>query len=172
MLAKIYASRFSVGELIFLFTGDAHLDGDDPFPLEEENEALDSPLGLPDDEPEFALWRLRREIVEARVSNGEDEEWPWRRIEAALHSDFGFASDDVAALGQHFFPGILARSGYHAPPQAARFASDLAQDETSAPMWNTPPDGPLEYDSGPASYVPAYRSPTVRSSRNSPRSMT
>ena len=48
VLAKIYASDFSVGELIYLFTADAHLDGDDPFPLQEENEALDSPLGLPE----------------------------------------------------------------------------------------------------------------------------
>jgi len=147
VLAKIYASRFSVGELVFLFTGDAHLDGDDPFPLEDENEALDSPLGLPDDEPEFALWRLRREMLEARVADGEDEEWPWRHVEAALHSEFGFAPDDVAALGQHFFPGMLARSGHHASPQAARFTCDLAPDETSASMWNNPPDGPLEYDS-------------------------
>ena len=68
VLAKIYASDFSVGELIFLFTAGPHLDGDDPFPLQEANEALDVPLGLPDDEPEHALWRLRRELLAARTS--------------------------------------------------------------------------------------------------------
>jgi hypothetical protein len=165
VLAKIYASRFSVGELIFLFTADPHLDGDDPFPLQDENDALDSPLGLPDDEPEHALWRLRREMLEAAATeaDGEDEadtadtadtdtdtdtaEWPWRRIEAALQAEFGFAPASVAALGQHLFPGVVARSaGQPGTPSAACFVSSLAAASTSAPMWNDPPDGPLRYD--------------------------
>ena len=60
VLGKITASEFSIGEILFLFTVDPHLDGDDPFPLQEDNEALDAPLGLPDDDPgATALWRLR-----------------------------------------------------------------------------------------------------------------
>ena len=47
VLLKIYLSNFGVGEIIFLFTADPHVDGDDPFPLQEHNEALDSPLELP-----------------------------------------------------------------------------------------------------------------------------
>jgi Tc toxin complex TcA C-terminal TcB-binding domain len=144
ILAKIYASNFSVGELIFLFTGDPHLDGDDPFPLQEANEALDAPLGLPDDDPDHALWRLRGELLAARTD--EDEDWPWRRIEAALHTELGFAASDIQALGQHFFPGTLASSGYQVTPAATRFVSALPAADTSAPMWNTPPDGPLQYD--------------------------
>ena len=129
VLGKIYASRFGVGELIFLFTAGPHLDGDDPFPLQNPNEALDTPLGLPDDEPDHALLRLRRELLAADGTDvGEadadeadadailaaaegDEEWPWRRIESALQAEFGFAAADVTALGQHFFPGLLARAG-------------------------------------------------------------
>ena len=83
MLAKVYASRFSVGELIFLFTADPHLDGDDPFPLQDENEALDAPLGLPDDEPDHALWRLRQEML----GRPEAEEAPTRADEAEAEAE-------------------------------------------------------------------------------------
>ena len=146
VLAKIYASRFSVGELIFLFTAGPHLDGDDPFPLQEPNEALDSPLGLPDDEPAHTLWHLRRDLLEARAADDDDGDWPWRRIESALHADFGFAPGDVQALGQHFFPGELARSGFPVSAAQSRFVSGLPAASTSAPKWNTPPDGPFQYD--------------------------
>jgi len=146
VLAKVYASDFSVGELIFLFTADPHLDGDDPFPLQEDNEALDSPLGLPDDERSHALWRLRHEMLKVQVAEDEGDDWPWRRIEAALHTEFGFAPGDIVALGQHFFPGVLAHSGYQIGAAATRFVSNLAAPSTSAPMWNNPPDGPLQYD--------------------------
>ena len=145
VLAKIYASDFSVGELIYLFTAGAHLDGDDPFPLQEPNDALDSPLELPDEEREHSLWRLRQELLSVQVAEDEDEYWSWRRIEAALHTEFGFAPADIAALGQHFFPGVLARSGYQVSPAAARFVTGPVAG-TSAPMWNIPPDGPFQCD--------------------------
>ena len=48
--------------------------------------------------------------------------WPWRRIEAALQAEFGFAPADITALGQHFFPGVLARAGTR-PVQPRRRAS-------------------------------------------------
>ena len=153
VLAKIYASDFTVGELLYLFTADPHLDGDDPFPLQADNDALDAPLGLPDDDPEHALWRLRREMLEDHAAESEDdfeaddEQWPWRRIEAALQADFGFAPTDIATLGQHFFPALMARLGAQpATAAGACFVSALAAADTSAPMWNDPPDGPLRYD--------------------------
>ena len=160
VLAKVYASRFSVGELLYMFTADPPLDGDDPFPLQETNEALDSPLGLPDDEADHALWRLRREMLkpaegdeaeadeadEADEAEDEAEEWPWRRIESALQAEFGFAAADIAALGEHFFAGVLARGGQPGTPSSARFVTSLAAASTSALMWNDPPDGPLRYD--------------------------
>ena len=146
VLAKIYASDFTVGELIFLFTALKHLDGDDPFPLQEGDEALDSPLGLPDDDREHALWRLRRDLLDVHVPEEEAEDWSWHRIETALHAEFGFAPDDALVLGQHFFPDVLTRSGYQVSPAATRFVTNLAAASTSAPMWNTPPDGPLHYD--------------------------
>jgi hypothetical protein len=146
VLAKIYASDFSVGELMFLFTADPHLDGDDPFPLQEENEALDDPLDLPDDQRAHALWRMRHEMLAADVTEEEAEEWPWRRIESALHADFGFPPDDIQALGKHFFHRVLARSGQQVSAAKERFVSDLDIHQTSPAMWNTPPDGPFQYD--------------------------
>jgi len=148
VLAKVYASRFSVGELILPFTADRHLDGEDPFLLQGRNEALDDPLGLPDDEPEHDLWLLRRDVLEAESEEAEEtgDDWPWRRIEGALQAEFGFAAADIAALGQHVFPGVLARSGQPGTPSSRCFASGLAAASTSAAMWNDPPDGPLRYD--------------------------
>ena len=144
VLAKICASEFGVGELIYLFTADEHR-GPDPFPRQEDAEAREFPLDLPDDDHDHDLWRLRHEMLRARVGDDEDEEWPWRRIESTLYTEFGFAPGDITALGEHFFPGVLARSGHQVSPSATRFVSDLSS--TSAPMWNSPPDGPLRYDS-------------------------
>ena len=146
VLAKIYASNFSVGEIIYLFTADHHLDGDDPFPLQEDNEALDSPMGLPDDETKFSLWHLRRKLLEVQVADENCEEWQWKKIDAALQEDFGFAHSDVLALGQHFFPGVLAHAGYQVDSASTRYLSALPTASTSAPMWNIPADGPFQYD--------------------------
>ena len=130
MLAKIYASDFSVGELIFLFTAGPHLDGDDPFPLQDENEALDSPLGLPDDDQEHALWRLRQRAARAvRVAEEEAEEWPWRRIEAALHAEFGFAAGDITGAGPALLPRRAGPVRPPVSPQATRFVSQPRRGE-------------------------------------------
>ena len=173
VLSKVYASRFTVGELIYLFTADPHLDADDPFPLQGENEALDAPLGLPDDDPEHGLWRLRRELLDAEAGSddaddgpGEAGDWPWRRIDTVLQTEFGFAAADVTALAQHFFPGVLARAtGLSGTPSAARFVSSLTS--TSPPRLRcgtTRPTGRCSTTRWPASCLPAFRSPTGRSS--------
>ena len=151
VLAKIYASRFSVGELIFFCTSAPHWDGDDPFPLQDDNDALDLPLGLPDDDHEHTLWRLRSELLAARVEPDEADEWPWPRIETALHAEFGFETATITALARHFFPAALTRSGGPGPdgrvaPPPAPFTAPLAPGDTSAAMWNDPPDGPFRYE--------------------------
>jgi hypothetical protein len=143
LLAKICASRFGVDELIYLFTADEHL-GRDPFPRQDDAEAREVPLSLPDDDHDHDLWRLRHEMLQVRVGDDEDEQWPWPCIEAALHAEFGFTPGDITALGEHFFPAVLARSGHQAGPSATRFVSGL--NGTSAAMWNNPPDGPLRYE--------------------------
>ncbi len=147
ILAKIYASDFSIGEILYLFTAGSHLDGDDPFPLQEENEALDAPLGLPDDQEKFSLWILRHKLMDTRIDGEEVEKWHWKRIEAALQDEFGFALSEIQALGRHFFPDVLERAGYHVDETSRRFFSSLPAASTTTQTWNVPPDGPFHYDS-------------------------
>lgn len=149
VLAKIYASNFSIGEILYLFTADDHLDGDDPFPLQEQNEALDLPLGLPDEDQKYSLWHLRHKLLEVHVEEENLKEWHWKRIETTLHDDFGFALNDILALGRHFFSELLEHAGYTVDSASRRYVSDLAAASTSPAMWNSPPDGPFQYVSGP-----------------------
>ena len=147
ILAKIYASDFSIGEILYLFTTQDHLDGDDPFALQPDNEALDSPLDLPDDSGEHSLWRLRAKLLDAEAEGDDDEALGWKRTEAELQSLLGFAAADARALGAHFFPGVLRMAGYPIDEAAIRFVSTLAAADTTAATWNVPPDGPFQNDS-------------------------
>jgi len=148
ILAKIYASEFRVGELLFLFTNDEHLQGDDPFPLQTKNEAKDSPLGLPDDECQYSLWSLRKKLIAVEVSAEAAQQWTWARMGTALREEFGFAplpgNNRWLSLGQHFFPGILSDSGIAVSIAQRQYRVPLLS--TSELMWNTPPDGPFRYD--------------------------
>lgn len=149
ILAKIYASAFRVEELLFLFTNEPHLQEDDPFPLQTDNEAKNSPFGLPDDEDSNSLYELRRKLRD--LDNGcleNAEEWTWSRMEAVLREEFGFSplpgSDSWLAFGQHFFPEILINSGVAVSTVQRQYRVSLAA--TPQAMWNTPPDGPFQYD--------------------------
>jgi hypothetical protein len=146
VLAKLAGSNFGVGEILYLFTADPHLDGDDPFPLQEGNEALDSPLGQPDDEHEFALWTLRHKLLEARTTADDASEWTWPRIVHALQADFGFPHADVLELGTHFFPDVVTASGHPVSPSNRRYSTALAAANTAPLMWDIPPEGPFKYE--------------------------
>ena len=150
ILEKIYTSEFTVGELLFLFTSDTHLQGDDPFPLQTTNEAKDSPLGLPDDEDQYSLWALRNKLLAVEVGAEDAEQWSWSGMETALREEFGFAptheKNRWLSLGQHFFPTVLADSGIPVQPADQRYSVSLGAANTSKLMWNTPPDGPFHFD--------------------------
>ena len=146
ILAKIYASPFSIGEALFLFTAEHHLDGEDPFPLQDANSADDQPLGLPEDTDEHSLRHLRHELLKVEVREEEVERWSWHRIENALTQELGFPADEVTHLGTHFFAEILEHSGHPVPPAARRFTGTLAA--TNAHMWNSTAHGPFRYDGG------------------------
>ena len=151
VLAKIYASRFTVGEILFIFTDLAHLDGNDPFALASAEESSDSPLELPDDEEQFSLWALRRKLLAVGPCETDAAEWTWARIEASLKHQFGYVEssssgvDPLTSLGQHFFPSILRQEGYAVPGGSWQYRAPLPGQ--SSAMWNTPLHGPFRYDS-------------------------
>jgi hypothetical protein len=148
VLVKVCASGWGVGEILYLFT-DEHLDGEDPFPLEEANEALDLPLDLPDDAHDHSLWALRRKLLDVQVSEAEMGEWTWTRIEASLRDEFGYqpepgTPDYLGSLGTHFFPGVVEACGN---PVALKERQYRVQFPGSSPaLWNVPADGPFHYE--------------------------
>jgi len=147
VLAKIYASDFAIGEILFLFTTADHLGGDDPFALQPPNEAVDDPLQYPDDDQRHSLWHLRAKLLALSATDQDAAAWTWERIVASLREEFGFPSgapDPLRALGAHFFPGILAAAGQPANVQEQQYRAPL--NTTSPLMWNTPADGPFRYD--------------------------
>ena len=157
VLLKIYRSRFTVGELLFLYTTDPHLAGDDPFPLQDEAEAASDPFALGDTEPHdteedaegpHSLWALRRELRSAAVADDDVREWSWPRITAALRQDLGYVAaatgpDALEELGRHLFAHELERIGMTVPRAARRYTVPLAPAETSPLMWA---DTPFRYD--------------------------
>ncbi|KAH6845653.1 insecticidal toxin complex protein [Chaetomium sp. MPI-CAGE-AT-0009] len=138
ILSKLYASKFTVGEILFLFTNRPHLRGDDPYPNTEEDESLDDPLNVPEDEIKHGLWSLRRKLLD--VCPPDDENaccWTWARIEATLgEMGFGEQWDCYGwSLGEHFFPEIMEEEGWAVLPNARRFEAQLPAGSTSAALW-------------------------------------
>ncbi|ADD41588.1 neuraminidase-like domain-containing protein [Stackebrandtia nassauensis] len=152
ILGKIYASDFGIGEVLFLFSSDDHVDGDDPFPLQPHNEAQDSPLGLPDDETPYSLWELRDKLLAVEVSDEDVDAWSWSNISTTLRGEFGFApqggTDPLITLGEHYFPSILEAEGYPVPVSHRQYRTGLPLAGTAPLMWNTPAGGPYRYDIG------------------------
>ncbi len=148
ILAKIYTSFFTTGELLYLFSVDQHLDGDDPFFQQDKNEALDQPFDFPEEEHPYDLWCLREKLLNVHVTDEEVANLTWIGITTAMRTDFGYepptGSDPLRELGEHFFPEILARAGFSITPQARQYRTSLTT--TVANMWNFPHPGPFQYD--------------------------
>ena len=155
VLGKIYASRFTVGEILFLFTTLDHLDGDDPFPLADPDETADDPLALPEADPAggdgpHSLWALRRALLAVEVDEDAAREWSWHRITATLREEFGYAPaaggpDPLTELAEHFFPCVLERDGHAVSAQDRQYRTQLAATGTVPAMWNAG-QGPFRYD--------------------------
>lgn len=151
VLAKVYASPFSVGDIELLCSG-THVPGDDAFGLQTEGDALDDPLELPEDEHEHSLRALRERLLEAesQVQEHELERWTWPRIQSALTEEFGYALsgpyDPLTSLAEHSFPNVLEREGHSVVPVARRYLTKLNAASTTPGMWNGDPDGAFRYD--------------------------
>nr|WP_281720110.1 neuraminidase-like domain-containing protein [Nitrosomonas nitrosa] len=148
ILAKIYGSWFTTGELLYLFSVDQHLDGDDPFFQQDKNEALDQPFDFPEEGHPYDLWCLRQKLLDVHVTDEEIARLTWTGITTAMRTDFGYeppaGSDPLRELGEHFFPETLTRAGLSVAPQARQYRTSLAT--TVASMWNFPHPGPFQYD--------------------------
>lgn len=148
ILAKVYGSWFTTGELLYLFSVDQHLDGDDPFCQQDKNEALDQPFDFPEEGHPHDLWCLRRKLLDVHATEEEIAALTWTALVTAMRTDFGYepapGTDPLRELGEHFFPGMLADAGFPVSPQARQYRSALGA--TVASMWNHPHPGPFQYD--------------------------
>lgn len=139
ILSKIYASDFEVGELLFLFTVQPQLQGDEPFPLQTPNEARDMPFDLPDDQDTDSLFALRRRLRSLGIAHDPDLTWP--QMGRILHDRFGMPMPPDSPIwtdfGRRFFSGMTGEGGDPA------YSVPLAA--TSADLWNTG-GGPFRFD--------------------------
>ncbi|KAH6999272.1 insecticidal toxin complex protein [Ilyonectria destructans] len=137
VLSKLYASKFTIGEILFLFTNKPHLRGDDPYPSTEEDESLDDPLNVPEDEGTHGLWALRRKLLDVCVSEDDACQWTWTRMEATLREmGFGEQCDYYGtSFGERFFPEILEEEGHTIWPGARRFETQLPMGYTNPALW-------------------------------------
>ena len=62
VLAKMCASDFRIGELLYLFNAQPLDERRDPFAQQDPNEALNDPLDLPESSHEHGLWKLREYV--------------------------------------------------------------------------------------------------------------
>jgi hypothetical protein len=155
VLVKVYQSKFSVGELLFIFTNGKHITGDDPFPQEERSESVVDPLNVPEDDLEAGLWNLRAKLLAVNndcLDSKEVSRWSWSRIEGTLNEEFGFklsqnARDTLRSVGTHFFSSALEAEGLTVTNAEKQFRVKLPNTATSAAIWNCPPYHPFHYDS-------------------------
>ncbi|WYZ35517.1 hypothetical protein EsH8_X_000164 [Colletotrichum jinshuiense] len=149
VLSKIYASNLTTGEIMFMFTTRNHVRGDDPYPFTEEDESLDDPLNVPEDDTKFGLWSLRRKLLQIQncdegdgdIDDDEASKWTWSRIEATLH-EMGYTpsshdNDALRYFATHFFPEMMEAHGHaaHVRPHDRRFTTPLPRSQTSPQMW-------------------------------------
>lgn len=150
ILTKLYASRFTVGEILFLFTPRKHLRDDDPFPLTEKDESLDDPLNVPEDDEKHGLWALRRKLLQVQVCDDDAERWSWPKIEATL-ADLGYRPHDelfsLQFLAEHFFPDILQECGCDVSHKSRYFTTTIR--DSSPKLWQSH-CSPFSYQAPPA----------------------
>ncbi|KAL3442233.1 hypothetical protein BJX65DRAFT_226796 [Aspergillus insuetus] len=145
ILAHIYGSDFTVGEISYLFTPTPHLQGDDPFPMQDQQEAADDPLGLAGD-TEFSLWKLRKQLLHVDVTEGAICDWTWHRIIASLGRLGIEGRQQLQALAERFFPTILSTHDCSVARPPGPFRVPLPDLDSRA--WESLVCGPLTYLDG------------------------
>jgi hypothetical protein len=146
VLAKLCASDFRGGEVLYLFNAQPPHEHEDPFAQQDPNEALNYPLDVPENSHEHTLWKLRETLLHIEVSEEETHEWTWKRIVWEFNNKFGYAptagQDPLLSLGQHFFPGVLEAAGFSMSGVQRQYQASL----TSTTNWSLPPGSPFQYN--------------------------
>jgi hypothetical protein len=91
VLAKMCASPFRIGELRYLFNATPPEDSENPFPLQDSEDALNYPLDQPENEREHTLWKLREALLAVEVGEEDLHHWTWPRLVDEFHYKFGYA---------------------------------------------------------------------------------
>jgi len=146
VLAKMCASQFRIGEVLYLFNAEPAQHGENPFPIPDPDDVATYPLEVPEDGGHHSLWELREELLRVEVG---DEDWcdlTWTKIVDHIKDHFGYApaagQDPLLSLGQHFFPRALEESGFSVSATQRQYRTALA----STTAWNSPPGNPFQYD--------------------------
>jgi hypothetical protein len=108
VLAKMCASEFRIGELLYLFNAEPPQHGENPFPTQDADDVLAYPLEVPEDGGHYSLWKLREELLRVEVCDDDWRDLTWSKIVNEFRHHFGYAppagQDPLLSLGQHFFP--------------------------------------------------------------------
>lgn len=146
VLAKMCASDFRVGELLYLFNAQPPHERENPFAQQDPNEALNYPLDVPESSHEHTLWKLREALLCVEVSDEEAHEWTWKKLVFEFRDKFGYAlpagQDPLLSLGQHFFPSVLEAAGFSVSGVQRQYQASL----TSTTNWSLPPGSPFQYN--------------------------
>ncbi|MFM0258419.1 Tc toxin subunit A-related protein [Paraburkholderia sediminicola] len=147
VLAKMCASEFQIGELLYLFNAEPPQYCENPFPMQDADDVLAYPLEVPEDGGHHSLWKLREELLRVEVGDDDCRDLSWSKIVNEFRHHFGYApptgQDPLLSLGQHFFPCVLEESGFSVSGKQRQYRTALA----STTAWNSPPGSPFQYDS-------------------------
>ncbi len=147
VLAKICASSFRDGELLFLFNAEHPQDCEDPFALQDPEDALNYPLDLPENDEHHSLWRLREALLAVEVREEEVCEWTWPRIVGRVPRQVRLRAPEragPAALDRPaFLPGRARSVGLFGERHAEAIPSVARRLDRA---WNSPPGSPFQYD--------------------------
>lgn len=148
VLQRICDSVYTAGQLQFIFTADGQLVGDDPYPQQTQNEALEYPFNIPDNLGGFDLESLREKLLNVELEQSDIDQWTWHKIDAHLQTDFGYTGTGFLDMSKRFFPEMMESMGYSLTNADKQFQETLAVGDTSPPMWNTGSVTPLFYIPG------------------------
>ncbi|HKN59914.1 MAG TPA: neuraminidase-like domain-containing protein [Candidatus Acidoferrales bacterium] len=146
VLAKMCASEFSIGELLYLFNAEPPQHCEHPFPMQDADDVLAYPLEVPEDSGHHSLWKLREELLQVEVCEDDWRCLSWTKIVNEFRHHFGYApaagQDPLLSLGQHYFPCALEESGFSVSAKQRQYRTALA----STKAWNSPLGSPFQYD--------------------------